>query len=160
MILTLNGLFQKNFTLPLKIPYPQSSLLPLLFVFFYDNVCIVISDCNHPFDTGIFTHSLTRIYLLQLKIHIWMESFWNQKFLFFHKSHKLFFNKTVCWYKLIFLNFSSSTGYSVWFLNKFWNVYDFWQMLFYKFSCLKKANTAASKFYVFNCLKISVLTNL
>ena len=36
-------------------------------------------------------------------------------------------------------------------------MYIFRQMSFYsKFSCLKKANTAASKFYVFNRLKINV----
>ena len=70
MILTLNSV---SLTLPL--------------VFFHYSVCTVISDCNHPFDTSTFTHSLTRIHLLQLKIHIWMEFFWNQKFLFFHKRN-------------------------------------------------------------------------
>ena len=50
MVLTLNSV---SLTLP----------LPLV-CFFYYSVCTVISDCNHPFDTSTFTHSLTRIHLL------------------------------------------------------------------------------------------------
>ena len=68
---------------------------------------IVIYAYTHPCDT--FTHSLTRILLLQLEIHIWMELFWNQKFSHLRikeistlKTYINYFNKNVCWYKLIF----------------------------------------------------------
>ena len=69
IILTLNGLLQKNFqvlyftpknSLSLTLPLP---LLPPFFFFFHYSVCTVISDCNHLFDTNTFTHtacSLTR----------------------------------------------------------------------------------------------------
>ena len=63
MILTLNGLFQKNFqtlgfyftpenaiSLTLPHPFPPVCFFPLL-------QCTVISDCNHPLDTSTFTHS-------------------------------------------------------------------------------------------------------
>ena len=41
---------------------------------------MVTSAFTHPCDTNTFTHSLTRIHLMQLKIHnIWMKFFWNQK---------------------------------------------------------------------------------
>ena len=85
MVLTLNGLFQKNS----QVFYftPENPISHICLFFFNYSVCTVISDCNHPFDTSIFTQSLTRIHLLQLKIHIWMEFFWNQKFLFFHKRN-------------------------------------------------------------------------
>ena len=44
------------------------------------SVCTVISSCTHHCDTNNFSHSLTRIHLLQLKIqNIWMKLFWNQK---------------------------------------------------------------------------------
>ena len=33
---------------------------PLCSFFFYYNVFTVIFDCNHPFDTSIFTHSLNK----------------------------------------------------------------------------------------------------
>ena len=43
------------------------------------------------------------------------------------------------------------------FLTDFEMCTTLWQMSFYsKFSCLKKANTAVSKFYVFNCLKLKI----
>ena len=48
---------------------PPPSLPPQI-VFFYYNVCTVITDCNHPFDTSTFIHIPTRIHLLQLKIPI------------------------------------------------------------------------------------------
>ena len=38
------------------------SLLPL-FVFFHYSVCTVISDCNHPFDTSTFTHTVSQEYI-------------------------------------------------------------------------------------------------
>ena len=42
---------------------------------------MIISACTlYPCNTNTFTDSLTRIHLLQLKIHnIWMKFFWNQK---------------------------------------------------------------------------------
>ena len=58
MVLTLNSV-------SLTLPLPLVCFFP-----HYNSVCTVISDCNHPFDTSTFTHSLTRIHLLQLKIHI------------------------------------------------------------------------------------------
>ena len=99
MILTLDGLFQKYFPLYISLYTFQFLLYPWkfhilnvpyhppLFVFFHYGVCTVISDCNHHFDKSTFTHSLTRIYLLQLKIHIWMELILNQKLIFFHKRN-------------------------------------------------------------------------
>ena len=43
-------------------------------------IITVISDCTHSYHTNTFTHNLTRVHLLQLKIHnIWMKFFWNQK---------------------------------------------------------------------------------
>ena len=67
---------------------PSLSPLPLVWFFHY-SVCTVISDSNHPFDTSTYTHTVSQEYiiLLQLKIHIWMEFFWNQKFIFFHKRN-------------------------------------------------------------------------
>ena len=124
---------------------------PPLSLFFSITVCTVVSDCTHPCDTSIFIHSLTRIYLLQLKIHIWMKFSWNQKFIFVHKRNFnpkviIIFNKPVCWYNLIFPNFSA--GNSVIFLTDFEMCTISWQMSFYsKFSCLKRANTAVSKFW-------------
>ena len=41
---------------------------------------MVISACIHPCDTNTFTHSITRIYLFQLKTHnIGMKFSWNQE---------------------------------------------------------------------------------
>ena len=73
MILTLNGLFHKNFeafyftsenfiSLTL-LPPPR----PLLFVFFHYSVCTVISDCNHPFDTSNFTHIVSQEYIIAIE---------------------------------------------------------------------------------------------
>ena len=76
MILTLNGLFQKNCQVFYFKPENSISLtlspLPPLFVFFHYSVYTIISDCNHPFDTSTFTHAIQshRNTLLQLKIHI------------------------------------------------------------------------------------------
>ena len=58
MVLTLNSV---SLTLHLSL---------VCFFPHYNSVCTVISDCNYPFDTSTFTHSLTRTHLLQLKIHI------------------------------------------------------------------------------------------
>ena len=58
MVLTLNSV-------SLTLPLPLVCFFP-----HYNSVCTVISDCNYPFDTSTFTHSLTRTHLLQLKIHI------------------------------------------------------------------------------------------
>ena len=65
MILTLNGQFQKNFQIFYFAPENSISLtLPPLHpvCFSHYSVCTVIFDCNHPFDTSTFTHSLTRIH--------------------------------------------------------------------------------------------------
>ena len=60
------------------------SLLPL-FVFFHYSVCTVISDCNHPFDTSTFTHTVSQEYIIFENTNL-NGVFWNQKFLFFHKN--------------------------------------------------------------------------
>ena len=68
-------------------------------------IVTVISACTHSCDTNTFTRNLTRLHLLQLKIHnIWLKFFWNQKFS--HLDIKeisglkpidyIIFNKTVC----------------------------------------------------------------
>ena len=68
MILTLNGLFQKNFQDFYFTPENSISLTlppsPSVCFFFHYSVCTVISDCNHPFDMiqAPFTNSLTRIH--------------------------------------------------------------------------------------------------
>ena len=72
MILTLNGLFQKNFQVFYFTPENSISLTlppsPSVW-FFYYSVCTVISDCNHPFDTSIFTliYSLQRTHYCNWK---------------------------------------------------------------------------------------------
>ena len=44
------------------------------------NVYTVISACTHPCDTKTFTHNITIIHLLQLKMNnIWMKFSWKQK---------------------------------------------------------------------------------
>ena len=68
MILTLNGLFQKNFqvfyfTPENSISLTLTPLLPL-FVFFSYSVCTVISDCNHSFDTNTFTDTVSQEYIV------------------------------------------------------------------------------------------------
>ena len=50
MILTLNSV---SLTLP--------------FVFFHYSVCTVISDCNHPFDTSTFTHTVSQEYIIAIE---------------------------------------------------------------------------------------------
>ena len=72
MIFTLNGYSRKIFrffTLPLQIPYPQLNLphAPPLFVFFHYSFCTVISDCNHPFDTSTFTHTVSQEYIIAIE---------------------------------------------------------------------------------------------
>ena len=59
MILTLNGLFQKNFQVLYFIPenFISLTLPPSPSVcFLHYSVSTVISDCSHPFDTSTFTH--------------------------------------------------------------------------------------------------------
>ena len=65
MILTLNGLFQKNFQVFYFTPENSLSLTlpPSPSVFFHYSVCTVISDCNHPFDTSTFTHTVSQEYI-------------------------------------------------------------------------------------------------
>ena len=69
MILTLNGLFQKNFqvfyfasenSISLTLPPPPS-------VFFHYSVCTVISDCNHSFHTSTFTHTVSQEYIIAIE---------------------------------------------------------------------------------------------
>ena len=68
MILTLNGLLQKNFQVFYFTPENSISLtlplLPSLFVFFHYSVSTAISDCNHPFDTSTFTHTVSQEYII------------------------------------------------------------------------------------------------
>ena len=90
---TMNGIFQKNFqtfyftpenSLSLNLP-----LSPCLFVFFI----IVFLCCNFWLQPSILLiktplpiQSLKNT-LLQLKMRICVEFFWNQKFVFFHKRN-------------------------------------------------------------------------
>ena len=71
MISTLNELFQKNFQVFHFAP-EKSIFLTLppspLFVFFHYSVCTVISDCNHPFDTSTFTHTVSQKYIIAIAI--------------------------------------------------------------------------------------------
>ena len=71
MILTLNGLFQKNFQDFYFTPENSISLTlppsPCLFFFHY-SVCTVISDCNHSFDTSTFTcHTVSQEYIIAIE---------------------------------------------------------------------------------------------
>ena len=51
---------------------------PLLFFFYYSD-CTVISNCTHPCDTSTFTtHSLTRIYSLQMKIRRYLNAVFSE----------------------------------------------------------------------------------
>ena len=60
-------------------------LLPV-FVFFHYSVCTVISDCNHSFDTSTFTHTVSQEYI-NCDENTYLEFFWNQTFLIFHKRN-------------------------------------------------------------------------
>ena len=69
MILTLNRLFQKNFQVFYFTPENSMSLtLPTSpCLFFSVIVCTVISDCNHPFDTSTFTHTVSQEYIIAIE---------------------------------------------------------------------------------------------
>ena len=76
MILTLNGLFQKNLQgfyfaseNYMSLTIPPRSPFPLFFFFFFSvfSVCTVISDCNHPFDTSTFIHTVSQEYTIAIK---------------------------------------------------------------------------------------------
>ena len=72
MILTLNGLFQKNFQVFYFTPENSISLtfshpVPPLFVFSHYSVFTAISDCNHPFDTSTFTHTVSQEYIIAIE---------------------------------------------------------------------------------------------
>ena len=123
---------------------------------------MVISASTHPCDTNTFIHSLTRIHLLQLKIHnIWMRFFGNQTV--FHLAikeistikslYKLFLIKLSAdisgssfvldplWKAEIFPIFSAGNSFIS--FKRFWNVKfsdRCYFISYYKFSCLKKAN--------------------
>ena len=46
------------------------------------SVCTAISACTNPCNTNTFTHSVTRIHILQRKIHnVWIKFFWKQNIL-------------------------------------------------------------------------------
>ena len=133
------------------------------------SVCTVISACTHPCYTNTLTYSLTRIHLLQLKIHnIRMKFFKSKNFPFRHKrnfnaevtriifSIKLSANISDNSFLLdslskakIFPNFSA--GNSFLFFKRFWNVRlsDRCHFISYcKFSCLKKVNIIIFNFSV------------
>ena len=72
MIITLNGLFQKNFqvfyfTHENSISLTFSHPVPPLFVFSHYSVFTAISDCNHPFDTSTFTHTVSQEYIIAIE---------------------------------------------------------------------------------------------
>ena len=108
----------------------------------------------YPFLWYMYTHSLTRILVLQLKIHnIWMGFFWNQK-IFHLNIYNRNFNPIVKFTLLfliklsvsisdsskIFPNFSAGSSFLGVFLNKFWNVRlsDKCYSVLLKVSCLEK----------------------
>ena len=90
MILTMNGLFQKNFNVfyftPKKYislalhPFPLLFFSIIVFILWFLTAAILLIQAPLP----IQSHKNA---LLRLKIHIWMEFFWNQKFLLFHKRN-------------------------------------------------------------------------
>ena len=83
---------------------PPPSLPPLFFFFHYSVILWFLNSTILLIQPSLPIAKST----LQLKIHIWMEFFWNQKFLFFHKrnfNHKLFLIKLsadISWYFLTF----------------------------------------------------------
>ena len=93
MILTRNGLFQKNFqtlgfyftpknviSLTLPHPFPPVCFFHYSIVLWFPTVTILLIQAPLPIATVL--HKST---LFQLKMHIWMEFFRNQKFIFLHK---------------------------------------------------------------------------
>ena len=66
----------------LHILNPPHPLLPL-FVFFYYSVGTIISDCNHPFDTSTFTHTVSQEYIYCNWKYISEWSFFEIKNLYF-----------------------------------------------------------------------------
>ena len=90
MILTLNGLFQKNFqvfyftpenSISLTLPHFHLCLFFPIIVFVLQFLTATILLIQTPLP--IQSHKNT---LPQLKI-LWMEFFWNQKFIFYHKRN-------------------------------------------------------------------------
>ena len=65
-------------------PTPSPCLFFSIIVFLYCNFWLQPSILLIKAPLPIQSHKNT---LLQLKIRIWMELFWNQKFLFFHKRN-------------------------------------------------------------------------
>ena len=130
---------------------------------------MIISACTHPCDTITFTHSLTRIHLLQLKIHNnWMKFLRNEKI--FHLGIKnistlnSYIYIYICFLIYVYIYFLVDSLSKVkifptfsgqvivfYFLTDFvlkCNI--FWHMSFYcsSFFCFKKNNTAISNFSV------------
>ena len=82
---TLNSnflLYPWKFIILKPTPFPVCFFSVIVFVYcnFWLQSSILLIKAPLP----IQSHKNT---LLQLKIHIWMEFFWNQKFLFFHKRN-------------------------------------------------------------------------
>ena len=65
MVLTLNGLFQKNS----QVFYftPENPISHICLFFFNYSVCTVISDCNHPFETRTFSHTVLQEYIIAIE---------------------------------------------------------------------------------------------
>ena len=65
MVLTLNGLFQKNS----QVFYftPENPISHICLFFFNYSVCTVISDCNHPFETSTFSHTVLQEYIIAIE---------------------------------------------------------------------------------------------
>ena len=89
---------------------------PPSFCFFHYSVFTVISDCNRLFDTSTFTHTVSQEYIIAIENTYLNGVFLKSKISIFHKRNlnpkvlKLIFNKTVCWCKLIFPNYSASNS--------------------------------------------------
>ena len=91
MILTLNWAIPEKFSSFLLYPWTLRILNPPP----SPSVCCFPLQCLHCnfwlqpsfWNKHLYPYSLTRIHLLQLKIDVWMEFFWNEKFLFFHNRN-------------------------------------------------------------------------
>ena len=92
VLLVLNLLRMARPKVHLKCPKDTSIRLTLNY-----RVCNEISAYIHPYDTNTFTHSLTRMHLLQLKIHnIWIELFLNPKIIYLLPFTIYYFKPFIC----------------------------------------------------------------